>query len=956
MRVLFRFVLVLFLPFIMANASYGVEPIRVSQNDVALDLTKAIEISKGKGASFQVSAAPAADGIVRRIEIRAVSEAPTGNWAVFALANPTDQQLDRLIVTPHFRLAGSGVMWPDLGSPRIVNITPSEGFALDRVSADSADIFSVTLNPGSVVTFVAEMASSTLPEVQVWEPEAYKDTQNAFTLYKGIVLGISGLLALFLTIVFVVRGTSLFPATAALAWAVLVYIAIDFGFLNRIIAIAPGGEPIWRAGVEVALAAILVLFLFAYLRLARWNARIGYLAVAWIISLAALAFVAVLNPEIAAGIARFSFAGTIIMGVPLIAYLGLQGYDRAVMLVPTWILMLAWLLASWMTVTGQIDNPIIQSALAGGLVLIIVLLGFTVMQHAFTGGAVEQGLFSDLERKALALTGSGDIVWDWDVLRDRIAVVPDISEKLGLDRNSLSTPPAQWLAILHPEDRERFRTPLDAVIDHKKGRIADEFRLQTPSGRLVWYALRARPVIGYDGEVMRCIGTMAEITEQKLSEARLLHDAVNDNLTGLPAREMFLSALNSALKISEPDGLRRPTIFSIDFDRYRLVNESHGLQAGDTILLTLSRRLQRLLKPQDALCRMMGDQFALMLMSEQEPTKVAAFADALQKAITAPISHGREPIELTASIGVATATQQGVTAEMLVKDAELAMHQAKRHGGNRIEPFRPAFRASGSDRLQMESDLRRAIERNELELVYQPIVRLSDNQIAGFEALMRWNHPRRGQVSPSEFIPLAEETGLIAKLGLFAMNEAANELRKWQFELGEMPVFVSVNLSSAQILRQDVAGDVSSVLARSGLKPKFFRLELTESVVMDDPERAVALLDELKSFGIGLSLDDFGTGHSSLSYLSRFPFDAIKIDRSFLVDESPKRDTLLKALVTLGLDLGLAVIAEGVANDVDAQVLRDLGCTYVQSFAFGEPRNSDQTFRLLKQQMALVKT
>jgi EAL domain-containing protein (putative c-di-GMP-specific phosphodiesterase class I) len=239
--------------------------------------------------------------------------------------------------------------------------------------------------------------------------------------------------------------------------------------------------------------------------------------------------------------------------------------------------------------------------------------------------------------------------------------------------------------------------------------------------------------------------------------------------------------------------------------------------------------------------------------------------------------------------------------------------------------------------------------------VYQPIVRMTDNAIAGFEALMRWHHPRRGPVSPSEFIPLAEETGLITKLGLFSMNEAANELRRWQFELGEMPVFMSVNLSSAQILRQDVAGDVSSVLARSGLKPKFFRLELTESVVMEDPERAVALLNQLKGFGIGLSIDDFGTGHSSLSYLSRFPFDAIKIDRSFLVDEGPKRDTLLKALVTLGLDLGMSVIAEGVANDGDAQVLRELGCTYVQSFAFGEPRNSDQTFRLLKQQMALVK-
>lgn len=930
------------------------DPIRITEGATALDLSDALEITRGQGAAFQVSAAPGADGVVRRIEIRAISDKPTGNWAVFSLANPGDEQIDRLIVTPHFRMAESGVMWPDLGAIRVTNITPSEGFALDRVKSLEADIFALTLNPGSVVTFIVEMASDRIPEMTLWDPEAYKDSQNAFTLFRGIVIGIAGLLALFLTIVFVVRGTSLFPATAALAWGVLVYVALDFGFLSRALTLDPGVEPIWRAGTEVALAAILVVFLFAYLRLNRWNNRFLYLGFIWLAALALLAFFAVLDPSMAAGIARFSFAATVMIGVPLIILLGMRGYDRAVMLVPTWILLIAWLTAAWMTVTGQIDNPVIQPALGGGLVLIIVLLGFTVMQHAFAGGSVEKGLFSDLERKALALTGSGDVVWDWDVLRDRISLVPDISERIGLDANALAAQPKAWLDHIHIDDRERFRTTLDAVLEHKRGRINDEFRLQAPSGRLHWYALRARPVIGHDGEVMRCIGTMADITEQKLATERLLQDSVTDHLTGLPNRHMFLSTLQSTLTLLAVDGKRRPSIFLIDIDGYRHINEQHGLQAGDTILLTLSARLQEMLGPLDALCRMGGDQFALMLVSEQEPAGIAAFADRLNKAINLPIALSGRTVELTASIGLASAMQAGVTADSLLKDAEIAMHEAKRFGGDRIEPFRPAFRALGTDPVRMESDLKRALERDEIELVYQPIIRISDNAISGFEALMRWRHPRRGVVSPSEFIPVAEKSGLITKLGLFAMQQAAAQLRSWQFEIGDVPLFMSVNLSSVQILRQDLVADVTSVLAQSGLNPKLLRLEVTESVVMEDPERAAVILRQLRGLGISLSLDDFGTGHSSLSYLTRFPFDCIKIDRSFLISESTKRDILLKALVTLGVDLGMTVIAEGVSNDADAAALGAMGCKYVQSFAFGEPRNAEQTLRLLRGKSARI--
>jgi diguanylate cyclase (GGDEF)-like protein/PAS domain S-box-containing protein len=936
------------------TSALAIEPIKIARDDVALDLSGAVEIYRDQGENFQVSTAPGPDGIVRRIEVEANDSRSTGDWAVFALANTTDEQLDRLIVAPHFRLVNSGLFWPDLGSSRIAAITPSEGFALDRQASPDADVFRVTLNPGSVVTFIAELASPKLPQVYLWDPEPYKDTVNSYTLYRGIVIGISGLLALFLTILFVVKGTSMFPATAALSWSVLTYICVDFGFLNRVIEIAPGNEQIWRAGTEVALAATFVVFLFTYLNLNRWHGHFSYGALVWVFGLLLIAGVAVVDPAIAAGIARLSFAATAIVGIGLIVYLGIQGYDRAIMLVPSWLMVLVWMAGSWMAITGVLDNDIVQPALGGALILIILLIGFTIMQHAFAGGGLYQGLFSDMERQALAVTGAGDTVWDWDVLRDRVVTRPDISNQLGLAPNSLTGPARNWLPVLHSDDRDTFRTTLDVVLEHRRGRVSQNFRLRGADGHYHWLALRARPVIGSDGEVIRCVGTLVDVTEQKKAEERLLHDAVHDNLTGLPSRELFLNRLEGIISIARSEETIKPTVFVIDIDRFKQVNDGLGISAGDTILLTIARRLHRLLKPRDALSRFAGDQFALMLLSEQDPARIAGVADAIKQAIRAPINFAKREIVLTASIGLITWTQAQASAEDMVKDAELAMHHAKRFGGDRIEPFRPAFRSVGTDRLQLESDLRRSIDRKEFTLAYQPIVRLEDRSVAGFEALLRWEHPRRGAIPPSDFIPVAESCGLIVQLGLFAMQKAADDLAMWQKQIGDVPLSVSVNLSSRQLIRRDLVTDVRSVVARANLKPRCFRLELTESLVMDNPEQSNHVLSKLKKLGIGLSLDDFGTGYSSLSYLTRFPFDTIKIDKSFIDDTTPKREVLLKSMVNMAHDLGMSVVAEGVSDESDALQLRQMGCEYVQSFMFGAPMAGDAVLKLLKEQYPLA--
>jgi diguanylate cyclase (GGDEF)-like protein/PAS domain S-box-containing protein len=925
----------------------ALDAVSVRSDAPAIDLTGVLEFQRSETDRIQVSTAPGTDGIVRRIEVRAREGGQ--NWVVFALTNNTDDQLDRLIVVPHYRIVSSGLLWPDLGLSRIATITPSIGDRPERQDSATADVFRITLDPGAVITFVAELRTDNIPQIYLWEPEAYKDKVNSFTLYQGIVIGISGLLALVLTILFVVKGSIMFPAAAALAWAVLVYIGVDFGFWGKVFDMSAGAERIWRASGEAILAATLLVFLFAYLNLSRWHVRYSHITLGWLVFLGALVGLALFDPAVASGIARLSLALIAAFGFALIVYLSTHGFDRAVLLIPTWFLLLVWVIAAGLTVGGAVTNDIVGPALLGGLVLIVMLIGFTVMQHAFAGGGATTGIVSDVERRALALTGSGDLIWDWDVSADKVFTSPETETLLGLKRGTLEGPAAKWLEVLHPLDQDRFRAALDSVLDQRRGRLVQDFRLRTPDGHFMWFALKARPVVGSDGEVSRVVGTLTDVTETKNAEERLLHDSVHDNLTGLPNRQLFIDRLSAVATFAKSAPSLRPTVMVIDLDRFKQVNDSVGIAVGDSILLTLARRLARILKPQDTLARIAGDQFGLILTSEHEPARITAFAETIRKTIRAPIAFDGREIFLTASIGLALSDPQAPLTDEIIKDAELAMYHSKRIGGDRIDVFKPAMRARKTDRLALESELRRAIERQEITILYQPIVRLEDRAIAGFEALARWDHPKLGRMSPTEFISIAEEIGLIVELGTFVMDATAKQLAAWQRATrAREPIFASVNVSSRQLLRHDLIHDVRGVLSRAAVARGSLKLELTESLVMENPEHAAQMLARIKELGVGLSLDDFGTGHSSLAYLQRFPFDTIKIDQSFVRTTSGgTRPTLLKSIISLAHDLDMEVVAEGAETDSDAVELFQLGCEYAQGFAFGEPMDADAAMRLL---------
>lgn len=913
----------------------------------ALDISENVELFPNVGDRLQISTAPGADGIVRRIEVRA-RESENTSWVVFALSNPGDEQIDRLIVTPHYRMVGSRIINPDLGSSRIAFLTPSEGFVPEREASREDDVFFVTLDPGAIITFVGEMRTDTLPQIYLWQPNKYKDAVNSFTLYKGIVLGISGLLAIFMTILFVVKGTILFPATAVLAWTVLAYVSIDFGFWGRIVPQELGSGTQYRAAVEALFTATLVVFCYAYLNLNRWHIRYSHGAVGALIVLLGVVALSLADPTLAAGIARILLLVVGVAGLGIILLLAARGYDRAIMLIPTWFLLLCWIMAAGLTVSGGLANDLVQPALVGGLVLIVLLFGFTVMQHAFAGGSIGDSGVDDVERRALAFTGAGDFIWDWDVSRDKIFTSSETEDILGLDRGALNGPAQSWLPVIHPQDKSRFRAALDAVIDNRRGRLSQVFRLRGHDGHYRWMQLRARPVLGSDGEVIRCVGSLLDVSDSKTAEERLLHDAVHDNLTGLANRELFLDRLSIELTRAEAESSEKPSVILFDLDHFKKLNDTYGMSVGDSILLSVARRLGRLLKPQDTLARLSGDQFGIILCSETSSEKIAAFAEAAGRALRAPIIFGDTEIFLTASLGIIIPDGTKIDAGQNIRLAELALYESKRQGGDRIEVFRPALQRMQDEFYASESELRDAISNNEFSILYQPIINLQTKAVAGFEALLRWNHKTRGLLLPAEFIPLAERTGVITDLGLFVLEQATRELSHWQRNAHGEPVFVSVNVSSRQLFRQDLINDVKGVLTRFPVASGSLKLELTESLVMKNPEYASKVMERLKGLGAGLSLDDFGTGYSSLSYLQKFPFDTIKIDRSFVrFDGRPQRPVILRSMVAMAHELGMNVVAEGAETESDALALAQLGCEFAQGFLYGKPMDSGAARDLL---------
>jgi diguanylate cyclase (GGDEF)-like protein len=441
-----------------------------------------------------------------------------------------------------------------------------------------------------------------------------------------------------------------------------------------------------------------------------------------------------------------------------------------------------------------------------------------------------------------------------------------------------------------------------------------------------------------------------EVSERKQVEEQLLHNAFHDGLTGLANRALFMDHLKLALGRAQRHATYRFAVLFLDLDRFKLINDSLGHMAGDQLLVGVARRLETAMRPGDTVSRLGGDEFTVLLDDLKDADEAEAVAERLQQQLTPSFNLGGHEVFTTVSIGIALSAEDYHRPEDILRDADTAMYRAKSLGKARYEIFDKVMHARAMDRLGLERDMRGAVEHRELFLQYQPIVSLATGSLRGFEALVRWQHPERGLIHPAKFIPIAEETGMIIPIGKWILNEACRQMSRWQkLSRSDGPLPVSVNLSGKQFLQPDLLEQIQEVLRETGLDPRGLKLEITETVVMENIETATHTLEQLRALGVELSIDDFGTGYSSLSYLQRFPVSTLKIDRSFVsrMTESDGTAEIVRTIMQLAQNLGMDVVAEGVETESQRAQLRDFECEFGQGYYFSRPMDSDAAEALL---------
>jgi diguanylate cyclase (GGDEF)-like protein/PAS domain S-box-containing protein len=568
------------------------------------------------------------------------------------------------------------------------------------------------------------------------------------------------------------------------------------------------------------------------------------------------------------------------------------------------------------------------------------LLGRAI-RYAIERKRAEVALRESEERYALAVNGAKDGLWDWDLRSHQVYFSPRWKSMLGYGENEIGDRPAEWFSRVHPEDLAAVQQALGDYLAGRSPDFESEHRMLHWDGTYRWVLTRGLAVRNGGGEPYRMAGSQADITARKAAEERLLHDAFHDPLTGLPNRALFMDRLGMAIAHSKRRLSYTYAVLFMDLDRFKNINDSLGHGVGDELLVAVARRLESCLRPGDTVARLGGDEFTILLDEVADVENALQVAQRLHQEMAQPFHIQEHEVFVTMSLGITLGAGRDYNLpEEVLRDADTAMYGAKGSGKAREAIFDPDMHHRAVALLQLETDLRHAIERSEFEIHYQPIVSLTNGEIDAFEALLRWRHPRRGLLLPDSFVPVAEDTGLIVPIGWWVLQESCRQLADWSTLPGvRRPLAVAVNLSGKQFMQVDLVPRLTEMLRGAGIAPACLRLEITESTIMGQADEAIAKLHGLRELGIKVYIDDFGTGYSSLSYLHRLPVDALKIDRSFVSEmcHREERSEIVGTIVTLARTLRMGVAAEGIETAEQVSLLRGLSCHFGQGYFFSAP-------------------
>jgi diguanylate cyclase (GGDEF)-like protein len=560
---------------------------------------------------------------------------------------------------------------------------------------------------------------------------------------------------------------------------------------------------------------------------------------------------------------------------------------------------------------------------------------------AIAGGRIER------ERFALAVAGSSDGIWDLTLLDDALFMSARCCELLGRNPDENLKQLDDWLAILHPDDVDQFQVELRNHLEGITLSLQMECRMQHKNQTYRWFQVRGTGQRNATGKAFRIAGSLTDISERKLTDA----------MTGLPNRIVLYDRLNQTIAKNRRKSTANFGIILLQIDRYETMREAYGQVFCDAVQKVVSQRLVGTLRTTDTLTIMGENTMCILLDVMRDDTDLVRVSNRVRSAAEEPITLGDESVLLSLSIGMAQAQAHHQSAEELIRDATAALNKARAEGGGQEVVFDPDMQRRARDRLRIEAELHLALKREELLLLYQPIVDLNSGRLAGFEALVRWQHAQRGLIPPMDFIPIAEETGLIVPIGTWVVQEACRQGREWLDQEGNSNLFISVNVSSRQLDGPTLPEIVRQALRNNRLAPSHLKLEITESAVMRDFELTMKLLSRLKEIGVGLSLDDFGTGYSSLSLLRRLPVDTLKVDRSFVaamnVDASGVK--MVEAILQLARLFDLKVVAEGIEHEREEKLLKERGCDFGQGWRYGKPLSADAGLALMREQRKTAK-
>jgi diguanylate cyclase (GGDEF)-like protein/PAS domain S-box-containing protein len=563
---------------------------------------------------------------------------------------------------------------------------------------------------------------------------------------------------------------------------------------------------------------------------------------------------------------------------------------------------------------------------------------------------IEEALRDSEERYALAVRGANDGIWDWDLRTNRIYYSPRWKSMLGYSEDEIKDDPDEWFKHVHPDDVEKIRIDIAAHISKTTTHFENEYRIMHKDGEYRWMISRGLAVWDNEGYATRIAGSQTDITDRKNAEQKLLHDAFYDSLTGLPNRALFTDRLNYAIERAKRREDYGFAVLFMDIDRFKDINDSLGHLMGDQLLKVIAKTLLSGIRATDTVARFGGDEFVILMDDIRDASNAIRVANWIQNQYTSPINLKDHDVFVTTSIGIVLSATGYHRPEDVLRDADIAMYSAKAKGKARYEIFEPGMRDRILERLSLESDLRRAIDNQELRVHYQVIVSLSTKKMIGFEALVRWQHPQRGLIPPMEFIPMAEETGLVIPVDRWVMREACRQMIEWQQRIpAAKDLTISVNLSGKHVAQPDLIQYIEEVLSESGLEPRSLKLEITESAILENNEITTEVFTRLKKLGVQIQIDDFGIGYSSLGYLSHFPIDALKIDQSFvrMIAEDSNNLKIVQAIVMLSHRLGVGVIAEGIETQDQLTQLVSLGCEYGQGYLVSLPLDNKSAEELL---------